>query len=39
MPLPRHAKLNRIMLKKCDVKKNVSFIKKIRYAYNIIPFF
>ena len=33
MSLPRHAKLNRVMLKK------VSFIKNIRYARNIFYLF
>ena len=45
MPLPRHAKPNRVMSKECGVKgksgcqRKVSSIKDVGYAHNIISFF
>ena len=36
MPLLKHAKLNRIMLKKCNIKEK---LKNIKYARNIISLF
>ena len=39
MLLLNHVKLNRIMLKKRDIKEKVNFIKNVKYAYNIISLF
>ena len=39
MSLLRHAKLNRVMLKKCNIKEKLALFKNVKYARNIIFFF